>query len=112
MIGVGLQVELGRYDAAEDALQRMVALKPNLSSYARISCFRELHGDLAGAVQVMRLAASAGGGDTAENLIYVEALIGNLSFARGRTAEAERAFRLALSRYPGLRTGAGRNSPS
>ena len=96
---VDAQVELGRYDAAEATLQRMVDLKPNLSSYARISYFRELHGDLAGAVQAMRLAASAGG-DSAENLSYVEALVGNLELARGRTAQAERAFRLALSRYP------------
>ena len=39
-------VELGRYDAAERALQRMVDLKPNLDSYARVSYFRELHGDI------------------------------------------------------------------
>jgi tetratricopeptide (TPR) repeat protein len=97
---VDAQVELGRYDAAQRTLQRMVDLKPNLASYARVSYFRELHGDLAGAVQAMRLAASAGG-DTAENVSYIEALIGNLELARGRTAAAERAFRLALSRYPG-----------
>ena len=45
---VDAQVELGRYDAAERTLQRMVDLKPNLDSYARVSYFRELHGDLAG----------------------------------------------------------------
>ena len=31
-------------------LQTMVDLKPNLASYARVSYFRELHGDLAGAL--------------------------------------------------------------
>ena len=30
-----------------------------------------------------------------------ETLLGNLELARGRSADAERAFRLALSRYPG-----------
>ena len=97
---VDAQVELGRYDAAERTLQRMVDLKPNLDSYARVSYFRELHGDLPGAVEAMRLAASAGG-DARENLAYVQTLIGNLELARGRTADAERAYRLALSRYPG-----------
>ena len=55
------QIELGRYGAAARTLQRMVDLKPELASYARVSYFRELHGDLAGALQAMRLAVSAGG---------------------------------------------------
>jgi tetratricopeptide (TPR) repeat protein len=97
---VDAQVELGRYDAAQRTLQRMVDLKPNLDSYARVSYFRELHGDLFGAVAAMRLAASAGG-DARENLAYVQTLVGNLELARGRTATAERAFRLAASRYAG-----------
>ena len=92
-------VELGRYDAAERTLQRMVDLKPNLDSYARVSYFRELHGDLAGAVEAMRLAASAGG-DARENLAYVQTLLGNLELARGRVGAARGAYRLALSRYP------------
>jgi tetratricopeptide (TPR) repeat protein len=97
---VDAQVELGRYEAAERTLQRMVDLKPNLASYARVSYFRELHGDLPGAVEAMRLAASAGGA-TAENVAYVQTLLGNLELARGRVPAAERAYRLALSRYPG-----------
>ena len=97
---VDAQVELGRYDAAERTLQRMVDLKPNLSSYARVSYFRELHGDLPGAIEAMRLAASAGG-DAGENLAYVQTLLGNLELARGNAAGAERAYRLALSRYSG-----------
>jgi tetratricopeptide (TPR) repeat protein len=92
-------VELGRFGPAERALQRMVDLKPNLDSYARVSYFRELHGDVAGAVDAMRLAASAGG-DARENLAYAQTLLGNLELARGRTGAARNAYRLALSRYP------------
>jgi len=92
-------VELGRYDQAARELQRMVDLKPNLASYARVSYFRELHGDLAGAVRAMRLAVSAGG-DAPENLAYVQTLLGNLEFERGRIAAAQRAYRLALARFP------------
>ena len=104
---VDAQVELGRYDAAEHTLQRMVDLKPNLSSYARVSYFRELHGDLPGAIAAMRLAASAGG-DAGENLAYVQTLLGNLELARGNAARRERAYRLALARYSGYVAAAGR----
>ena len=92
-------VELGRYAAAERALQRMVDMKPNLDSYARVSYFRELHGDVPGAVEAMRLAAAAGG-DARENLAYVQTLLGNLELARGRVGAARAAYGLALSRYP------------
>ena len=95
---VDAQVELGRYDAAERTLQRMVDLKPNLDSYARVSYVRELHGDLPGAIEAMRLAASAGG-DARENFAYVQTLIGNLELARGRTADAERSYRSAVARF-------------
>ena len=78
----------------------MVSLKPNLASYARISYFRELHGDLDGALAAMRLAVSAGGG-SAENVAYVETLLGNLELQRGQIAGAEQAYRTALARVPG-----------
>ena len=96
---VDAQLELGRYDEAARTLQRMVDLKPNLASYSRASYFRELHGDLNGAVEAMRLAASAGG-DASENLAYVQTLLGNLEFERGRLGAAGGAYRLALARYP------------
>ena len=93
------QVELGRYRAAGRSLDHMVSLKPNLASYARISYFRELHGDLDGALDAMRLAVSAGGG-SAENVAYVETLLGNLQFQRGDIAAADEAYRTALARVP------------
>ena len=92
-------VELGRYEAAERVLQRMVDLKPNLDSYARVSYIRELHGDQDGAIDAMRLAASAGG-DARENLAYVQTLIGDLELGRGNVTAARNAYGLALSRYP------------
>jgi tetratricopeptide (TPR) repeat protein len=93
-------VELGRHDAAAAELQQMVDLKPDLSSYARVSYFRELEGDLNGAVEAMRLAASAGGG-APENLAHVQTLLGDLELARGRNEAARRAYALALDRFPG-----------
>ena len=93
------QVELGRYGAAEATLDRMVSLKPTLAAYARVSYFRELHGDLDGAVEAMRLAASAGGGSV-EASAYVEGLLGNLELDRGRTGAAAQAYGRALALDP------------
>jgi tetratricopeptide (TPR) repeat protein len=93
------QIELGRYGAAERTLQRLLDLKPNLTSYSRVSYYRELNGDLDGAVEAMRLAVSAGAG-IAENVAYVQTLLGDLELQRGRPAAARSAYRTALARRP------------
>jgi tetratricopeptide (TPR) repeat protein len=115
------QIELGLYPAAARTLDRMVALKPNLTSYSRISYFRELHGDLAGAAQAMALAVSAGGG-TAENVAYVQTLLGNLELQRGHVAAAQAAYDQAVAGLPSylpaqaglarIDAGAGREGPA
>jgi len=92
-------VELGRYRAAGAALQEMVDRRPDLAAYARVSYFRELHGDLRGAAAAMRLAVSAGSG-TAENTASVQALLGDLELARGRVGAAALAYRQALALVP------------
>ena len=97
---VDAQVELGRYDDAGASLQRMIDLKPNLASYARVSYFRELHGDLGGAVRAMSLAVDAGGG-ARENVAYVQSLLGDLEYMRGRLAAAAEAYRHAAFSFPG-----------
>ena len=93
------QIELGRYGAAERTLQRMLDLKPNLTSYSRVSYYRELRGDLEGAVQSMRLAVSAGAA-VSENVAYIQTLLGDLELQRGRPAAARDAYRAALARLP------------
>jgi tetratricopeptide (TPR) repeat protein len=97
---VDAYVELGRYPAAGRALQQMVNMKPNLASYARVSYFRELHGDLSGALAAMRLAVAAGG-DAPENVAYVQTLLGNLELESGHVERARTAYRTALARLPG-----------
>jgi tetratricopeptide (TPR) repeat protein len=92
-------VELGRYGAAERALQRLVDLKPNLTAYARISYIRELYGDLPGAVEAIRRAVSAGG-PVPENVAYVQSLLGGLELARGRLGAARHAYDAALAAMP------------
>jgi tetratricopeptide (TPR) repeat protein len=98
------QIELGRYGAAERTLQQMLDAKPNLTSYSRVSYLRELTGDLPGAVEAMRLAVSAGGGDP-ENVAYVRVLLGDLELGRGRIAAARFAYTAALRSLPGYPAG-------
>jgi tetratricopeptide (TPR) repeat protein len=93
-------VELGRYGEAERTLQQFIDRKPSLPAYARVSYFRELHGDLAGAADAMARAVSAGGG-ARENLASVQTLLGDLELARGRLAAADRAYGAALASMPG-----------
>jgi len=99
-IMVDALVELGRYGAAERTLQQLVDLKPNLSAYARVSYFRELTGDLDGAVDAMRRAVDAGG-PALENVAYVQTLLGGLELARGRLAASRHAYGAALAAMPG-----------
>ena len=54
---VDAYVELGRYGAAERALQAMVDRKPEFAGFTRVSYLRELHGDLPGALAALRARA-------------------------------------------------------
>ena len=92
------QIELGRYPAARLTIQRLIDLKPSLPAYARASYYRELHGDLDGAVEAMRFAVSAGG--SPESSAYVETLLGDLKLTRGRIDAARADYRMALRDLP------------
>ena len=93
-------VELGRYEEAFAAFNRMASLKPSLSSYARVSYARELLGDVRGAVQAMRFAIDAAVGQP-EALAWSQTQLGKLLWSQGRVAAAEREYRSALAVLPG-----------
>jgi tetratricopeptide (TPR) repeat protein len=94
------QVELGMYPESVETIQQMVDLRPDLSSLSRVSYARELHGDLAGAIDAMQAAIEAGG-PAAENTEYLRVQLGTLYFTGGDLAAAEAAFDEALARLPG-----------
>ncbi|HVF98803.1 MAG TPA: tetratricopeptide repeat protein, partial [Chloroflexia bacterium] len=94
------QIELGNYDEAVASFQKMVDLRPDLSSYARVSYARELHGDVDGAIHAMQQAIAAGG-PAAENTAWCRVQLGHLFFNSNRLAEAEKAYQDALAGYPG-----------
>lgn len=93
-------LELGDYDAAADAFQRMVELRPDVTSYSRAAHLRELLGDRAGAIEIMKLAVRAASPRDPENLAWCLAQLGKLYFNGGNLDAAERAFDQALNAYP------------
>ncbi len=92
--------ELGRYDAAIDTFQHMVDVRPDQTSFARVSYARELHGDLNGAVAAMQAAVEAApAGNEASEWTRVQ--LGNLFFNTGDLDRAEQTFTQSLALYPG-----------
>lgn len=94
------QVQLGRYDEAFATAQAMEDLRPDLSSYTRVSYLRELQGDLPGAIEVMRQAVDAGAIGS-EGRAWAEVQVGTLYFNSGDLAAAEGEYRRALYERPG-----------
>ena len=93
-------VELGRYDEAIAAAQRMVDLRPDLSSYSRVSYLRELHGDIDGAIDAMRRAIEASA-PRSEGTAWSLVQLGNLYLVKNDLVAADHAYADALSRVDG-----------
>jgi tetratricopeptide (TPR) repeat protein len=85
-------IELGRYGAAEKELQKMVDLRPGLSSLSRISYYRELHGDLRGAIQAMAAAFRDAGG-SGQDAAWASFQLGELQFIAGHLGRADYMYR-------------------
>lgn len=99
-IQVDSLIELGRYRQGFAAAQRRLELRPDLGSYSRASYARELVGDRAGAVRLMRLAIGTtppGSGDRAT----ARAQLGLILLDQGDIRAAEREVRSALAELPG-----------
>ena len=99
-IGDG-HLELGHYDEAFAAFDRMMALGPGAASYARVAYARELQGNLTGAVEAMRLAAAATSPTDPEALAWAHAQAGDLYLQLGRIREAKTEYAAASQAFPG-----------
>lgn len=93
-------LELGRYDQAFAAFDKMTELRPSLAAYARIAYARELTGRPQAAVDAMSLALDVSGG-TREPAAWTLVELGKLHFNAGRLGEARTSFRSALQILPG-----------
>jgi tetratricopeptide (TPR) repeat protein len=94
-------IELGDYDDAFDAFERMTALRPDAASYARASYARELQGDLDGALRLMTIAADATAPQDAESLAWHHAQLGHLYLELDRPRDARREYAHAEFIFPG-----------
>jgi tetratricopeptide (TPR) repeat protein len=94
------RVELGDYAGAVDAAQKMVDLRPDSSSYARVSYLRSLHGDTQGAIQAMTAAIKAANPNDPEAVAWCHVQLGNELINAGRPDAGEREFDEALRIFP------------
>jgi len=100
VIGDG-HLELGEYEQAFDAFDRMMTLRPSAAAYARVAYARELQGNLDGAIASMTLAAEATNVEDPEGLAWTHSQVGDLYLQRGKIPEAKREYAIASHAFPG-----------
>ncbi len=93
-------LELGEYDQAFAAFDRMMRTRPSAAAYARVSYAREISGDLDGAMRLMQMALDATSAHDPESLAWHHAQLGDLHLLGGRLADADREFRHAAFAFP------------
>mgnify|MGYP001321345789 CR=1 FL=1 len=98
MLGDAL-MEMGDYDAAADAYQKMVNLQGGLMSYNRIGWYRYVTGDVDGAIDMMHRAVRNGRPNT-EHTAWVLMELGHLYWRTGKWNEAEHAYKASLANFP------------
>ncbi len=93
-------IELGNYDAAVANVQKMVDLRPNSASYARVAHVRSLYGDHDGAVEMFKLAARTADPQDKEAQSWCLTYLGDELWKYGKYAEAEKVYDEALTVLP------------
>ncbi|HVF86138.1 MAG TPA: tetratricopeptide repeat protein [Pyrinomonadaceae bacterium] len=93
-------VELGDYDAAIEAAQKRMDLRPDMDAYARVSYLRSLHGDTEGAIEAMQVAAKAADPRDFESVAWCRVHLGDELMSAGKLAPAEKEYDNALAVFP------------
>jgi tetratricopeptide (TPR) repeat protein len=91
-------IEIGDYEEAASAYQKMVALRPDLASYNRAAHYRFLFGDVSGAIDIMRKAIDAGS-SSAENVAWCLVDLGGIYFKTGQLDLAKQSYANALGTF-------------
>lgn len=94
-------VELGNYDQAVAAAQKMVDLRPNSAAFARVAHLRSLNGDQKGAVEMFKTAARTADPSDHEAQAWCLVQLGDELWKYGQFTESERVFDEALTTMPG-----------
>lgn len=95
-------LEVGKYDQAQEAYQRMIQIQGDLYSYSRLSGLKSLRGDPKGAIEDLEVAIQAGkeNGRPNESIAWAEWQLGVEHFALGIVKQAEAQHLMALKTYP------------
>jgi tetratricopeptide (TPR) repeat protein len=96
-------LEVGEYNEAKAAYERMMELDRSLYSYSRLAGLKSTQGDVAGSVSDLKTASAIGKltKQPAESTAWVEWQLGSDYFSQGNLAEAESYYQQALKTYPG-----------
>jgi tetratricopeptide (TPR) repeat protein len=92
--------ELGLYDQAAGAYDKMGDLRPGSPYYARAASYRNLMGDPNGAIEIMKEAFEASDPRDLEDYAWYLLQLGNFSFDSGKISQAEKFYRRSLELYP------------
>ncbi len=92
--------ELGNYDEAVAAAQKMVDTRPNSASYARVAHLRSFYGDTKGSVEMFKLAARTADPVDAEAQSWCLTQLGDEYWKYGKYGDANRTYDEALSILP------------
>ncbi len=97
-------VELGNYPEAVKMCDKMIGIRPDIRSYARVSYLREIHGDMPGAIEAAKLAVAAGYPGL-EQTAWTRMILGHLYENTGKLDSAEFQYRVALQERPNYAFG-------
>ncbi len=92
-------VELGKYTDAVKMCDKMISIRPDNRSYARVSYLREIHGDLQGAIVAAKLAVAAGYPGL-EQTEWTRMILAHLYENTGSLDSAEIQYKIALAERP------------
>jgi len=90
-------IDQGKVREGAAAYQKMVDLRPDLQSYARAAHVRWVTGDLAGAIELMKLATAASSPNDPEGAAWVFTRLALYQLQRGATNQALESCDSALS---------------
>ena len=96
---VDANIEMGNYDEAVMACDKMISIRPDLRSYSRASYLRQIYGQNAGAIEAMRMAVDAGI-PGAENTEWARTTLADLYMNVGNIDSASILYRTTLVYRP------------
>jgi tetratricopeptide (TPR) repeat protein len=94
-------VELGEYDGAVDAADRLASLRPGVPAYTRVAGLQALLGDRAAAIATLEVAVTAAEHAEPETLAWTLVHLGHEHLALGDFPAAGAAYERALTAFPG-----------